>query len=165
MTTNYQEEEPRMETLGMIFSNTLRVYQRHHHMIFSSLGLHRGQQRLFFTLYRENALTQIELANRMKISAPTLTRMIQNLEKKGFVARRKDRTDLRRTIVYLTGKGKERHDIIAQKLHLEDEKIFQTFSTEDKDLLKKYLFRIQDQLHKNTDIDVKEGDRTDETHA
>ena len=140
-----------METLGMIFSDTLRGYYRYHHMIFSSFGLYRGQQWLFFTLKKEGFLTQNELAKRMNIAAPTLTRMIHNLEKKGFIAREKDKADRRKTIVRLTEEGNEVHGIISEKLKAADDKIFHSFNKEEKEIFRKFLLRIQDQLHENMD--------------
>ena len=73
-----------MKPLGVVFADTARIHNRFHHMVFESFGIYRGQPRLFFALHDEKEpINQTMLAKKMNISASTLTRMVQTLEKNG----------------------------------------------------------------------------------
>jgi|SRR5438132_10067872 MarR family transcriptional regulator for hemolysin len=62
----------------------------------------------------EDGLSQRELAGRVHIEAPTLTRHLDRLDAEGLVRRRPDRADRRVTRVELTEAGRRRHREVAQ---------------------------------------------------
>lgn len=64
----------------------------------------------WFAMYYINKngyLSQKELANFMKASQPTVTGILDRLEKQGFIERREDQKDKRKKVIGLTQKGKE----------------------------------------------------------
>ena len=63
-------------------------------------------------LMQENGLSQNELATRSFKDAPTVSRIIDLLCKKGFTERRKAENDKRRHDIFLTQKGKNVYDEI-----------------------------------------------------
>lgn len=71
----------------------------------TEIGLHSGQVFVLSALWQENSLSQIELAQRLNISPPTVYKMVRSLEKNGFVVSRRSITDRRKTIVVLSNKG------------------------------------------------------------
>lgn len=71
----------------------------------TEIGLHSGQVFVLSALWQENGLSQIELAQRLNISPPTVYKMVRSLEKNGFVISRRSTTDRRKTIVVLSDKG------------------------------------------------------------
>ena len=56
-----------------------------------------------------------ELAKKIDISMPSLSRMVKGLEEKGYLKRVVDEEDRRNTYVCLTAKGKELSDEIHEK--------------------------------------------------
>jgi DNA-binding MarR family transcriptional regulator len=67
------------------------------------LGLTRSQWWVLNHLYFHEGITQSELAEVLDIEKPTLGRLLDRLEDKGWLERRADRRDRRAKRVYLTG--------------------------------------------------------------
>ncbi len=131
----------------MTFGDTARLYHKYHHMILESFGIYRGQHRLFFALNeKQGPISQTSLARIMNISASTLTRMVQSLEKKGFVMRHTDEKDQRQTLISLTPEGQAIHDRIKELFIKTDESMFHSFTEEEQEKLRDFLGRIQIQL-------------------
>jgi MarR family transcriptional regulator, organic hydroperoxide resistance regulator len=72
----------------------------------SKLGLHPGQEIILMQLLRQDGQSQTQLAERLGVQAPTVTKMLQRLEVGGFVERRPSSQDNRVTLVYLSAKGR-----------------------------------------------------------
>jgi DNA-binding MarR family transcriptional regulator len=69
------------------------------------LGLHAGQNFILDELWREDSLTPGELARRIGIEVPTVTRTTQRMASAGLVKRLPDATDARLVRVQLTERG------------------------------------------------------------
>jgi DNA-binding MarR family transcriptional regulator len=75
------------------------------HTLYEALGLYRGQPRMLRALWDQEGLTHTELSRQLHVQPATITKMIQRMEKAGFVERRADPADQRVSRVYLTGAG------------------------------------------------------------
>jgi DNA-binding MarR family transcriptional regulator len=85
-----------------------QICKLHHaraHALLETLGLYRGQPRLLGALYQDEGPTHGELADRLRVTPATITKMIQRMEKAGFVERHADPADQRVSRVYLTEAG------------------------------------------------------------
>jgi DNA-binding MarR family transcriptional regulator len=69
-------------------------------------GLHVGQEFMLAQLWREDGLTQSQLADRLGVSAPAVTKVARTLERGGFVRREPDDSDARVMRVRLTERGR-----------------------------------------------------------
>jgi len=69
-------------------------------------GLTEQQWRVIRALSEYGKIDASELARRSFLLAPSLTRILQFLEKEEIVRRSTDTNDQRRTVLVLTGKGK-----------------------------------------------------------
>ncbi len=69
-------------------------------------GLYAGQDGVILALAAQDGLTAGQLAERLGVKAPTMTRTIGRLEVQGFVNRREDGADGRLTKVFLTAQGR-----------------------------------------------------------
>ena len=100
-----------MSEQNPLFSITylmVRVARAHRALVSNALtdfDLHIGQERLLMELWYEDGLTQTELAIRLCIEPPTLTKMLGRLEKTKLLEKRKDEDDARVWRIYLTDKG------------------------------------------------------------
>jgi len=70
-------------------------------------GLTEQQWRVIRTLADEDKIDAGELANRSMLLAPSLTRILQFLEKEGLVRRKPDSRDQRRSVLTLTPDGRD----------------------------------------------------------
>lgn len=68
-------------------------------------GLYAGQDGVILALAEEEGMTPGQLALRLGVKAPTMTRTIGRMEAQGFLERRADEADGRLTKVYLTETG------------------------------------------------------------
>lgn len=89
-------------------------------------GLSPQQWRVIRALNEEEGLDITELANRCFLLMPSLSRIIQNLEKRELVSRNQSSLDNRKSVISITGSGKklfqkiapksvERYDLITEK--------------------------------------------------
>jgi len=66
----------------------------------------------------QDGLGVINLASRLGVTPALVTRQVQELEQKGWLKRRGDSSDGRRSIVYLTEKGENEVTKIHERAHL-----------------------------------------------
>jgi DNA-binding MarR family transcriptional regulator len=86
------------------------------------IGLHGGQIFVLFELWKKDGLRQIDLAQNLDLSAPTVNKTVKGLIEIGLVTRARLDDDARSTRIYLTDSGKAiRSQIEAQWLELEQD--------------------------------------------
>ncbi|WP_448575167.1 MarR family winged helix-turn-helix transcriptional regulator [Thermomicrobium sp.] len=76
--------------------------------------LSMAQLRVLFALACRGPLTVSEVAERLRISPPTASHLIERLTQLGLVTRREDERDRRRTLVGLTADGRAVLDQLRQ---------------------------------------------------
>ncbi|HEY1015727.1 MAG TPA: MarR family transcriptional regulator [Herpetosiphonaceae bacterium] len=87
----------------------MKIYKAHRQRAeaaLSTLGLHAGQEMILFQLWMEDGLPQSRLVERMGVEPPTVTKMLQRMEKCELVERNTCANDARVSRVYLTDKGR-----------------------------------------------------------
>jgi len=88
----------------------------------SVAGLHGGQVFVLFELWKEDGLRQVDIADRLNLSAPTITKILKGLAEINLITRSRERDDARSTRIFLTDKGRNiRSQVAAQWLELESE--------------------------------------------
>ena len=86
-----------------------------------AIGLHGGQVFVLLELWKQDELRQVDIADRLNLSAPTVNKMLKGLIEINLVTRERLDDDARSTRIYLTKKGRTmRHDVEAQWLELEE---------------------------------------------
>lgn len=68
-------------------------------------------------LKQDDAGTVAMVAKAVQLSPPTVSRILDRLEKSGFIARERDKTDRRKVCVTLTDAGWQRIDNLPKPLH------------------------------------------------
>jgi MarR family transcriptional regulator, transcriptional regulator for hemolysin len=87
---------------GFLLNDVARLLRTVYDRRVKSLGLTRSQWWVLNHLFRGDGVTQTELAETLEIEKPTLGRLLDRLEAKGWVRREDDATDRRAWRVYLT---------------------------------------------------------------
>ena len=82
-----------------VFNKVLREELAQHNVTFS-------QYQHLRQLWQEDGLAQVELSRRIGIETASSTAVIDQLEKLGFIRRKRDVADRRRIIVNLTSSGR-----------------------------------------------------------
>jgi DNA-binding MarR family transcriptional regulator len=108
--------------------------------VLAERGLHPGQDLLLSALWREDGITQAELAARLGIEAPTVSKALQRLERSGYVRREAARGRSRR--VYLTEEGRALRRPVEQAWRNADRRLSRRISAEDMTALRDTLSRL-----------------------
>lgn len=87
---------------GFLLNDVARLLRTTYDRRVKSLGLTRSQWWVVTHLFRAQGVTQSELAEALEIEKPTLGRLLDRLEAKGWVRREHDAKDRRAWRVYLT---------------------------------------------------------------
>jgi DNA-binding MarR family transcriptional regulator len=85
---------------------TLRLHKQLMTRTLAAHGTHPGQATCLRLLAVHDGITQRDLAEALHLARPTVSKMLQAMEKAGVVERRPDETDQRLTCVKLTAAGR-----------------------------------------------------------
>jgi DNA-binding MarR family transcriptional regulator len=92
---------PAPNHLGLLVSDIARLLRRNMDRRLQSLGLTQAQWRAIARLARSEGMTQAALAESLEIQPITLTRLVDRMEKAGWVERRTHPLDRRAVQLYL----------------------------------------------------------------
>lgn len=137
---------PEPKTLDALLAQVSRLHRHRAHTLLDEVGLYRGQPPVLFALLERDGLTQRELAEQLEITPATMTKMLQRMEKAGFVQRQPDEHDQRVSRVYLTQKGHDVHARLEEIWHQLDVENFDGFNEQERLVLHSFLFRIRENL-------------------
>lgn len=92
-----------------LFSNKLNQLLRE-----SEAGITVDQFRLLTHLWKEDGISQQQLAQQVRRDRASVTRMVDILEEQGFISRAEDKEDRRINLIFLTKKGKQLQPIASK---------------------------------------------------
>jgi DNA-binding MarR family transcriptional regulator len=130
--------------MDFLLANIGHLHHLRAHQLLEGIGLYRGQPPVLFALWDQEGLTQTELCARLKISAATVTKMLQRMEKSGFIQRHPDTQDQRVTRVYLTDTGRAIRSQVEEIWKTMQANAFLNFTAEELDLMRLFLIRVRD---------------------
>ena len=134
------------ESLDSLFAQICRLKHARIHTLLEALGLYRGQPSVLQALWEHEGLMHTELARHLQVQPATITRMLQRMEKAGFVERRPDPEDHRVSRVYLTETGQAVRADVQQVWRQLEEEAFAGFTLEEQALLRRFFLRIRENL-------------------
>jgi DNA-binding MarR family transcriptional regulator len=114
------------------------AYRRH--------GVRDGQQFLLMTLWGDDGLTPGELARRLGLATPTVTRAAIRMEAAGLVTRVPDTHDRRLVRIHLTSRGRDLQDVLDKEMHDLSERALAGLTATERATLLAVLRRIQRNL-------------------
>ena len=139
-------EPTEAESLDSLFAQICRLKHARIHTLLEALGLYRGQPSLLQALWEHEGLMHTELARRLQVQPATITKMLQRMEKAGFVERRPDPDDQRVSRVYLTEVGRAVRSDVQQVWRQLEEEAFAGFTLEERVLLRRFFLHIRENL-------------------
>lgn len=137
---------PEPQTLDFLLSQVSRLHHHRAHGLLDGLRLYRGQPPVLLALHEQDGLTHSELAERLGITPATTTRMIQRMEKAGFVKRQPDAVDQRVSRVYLTKAGRAVHSKLEAVFQQMEAENFRGFNKDEQVILRGFLLRLRENL-------------------
>jgi DNA-binding MarR family transcriptional regulator len=140
------KEKPQDDSLGFLLGEVSRLHHSRAHSFFAEKGLHRGQHRILFMLWKEDGVTQKDIASMLNLAPSSITDVLQRMEKSGFVERKADDEDQRISRVYLTARGRELQLETNNLFKALDEQSFKGFTFEEQILLRRFFLQIRDNL-------------------
>jgi DNA-binding MarR family transcriptional regulator len=143
-------EPAETESLDSLFAQICRLKHGHIHSRLETLGLYRGQPSVLHALWDQEGLMHTELARRLQVQPATITKMLQRMEKAGFVERRPDPYDHRVSRVYLTDAGRAVQTDVQQVWRQLEEEAFAGFTLEERVLLRCFFVQIRENLKRVT---------------
>ena len=110
------------------------------------LGLTRSQWWVLNKLYFNEGINQSELAALLDIEKPTLGRLLDRLEDKGWVTRVPDAKDRRTKRVYLTAKVEPTMKVMRKQAFETNEEALAGLSADERDSVIDVLGRMRNDL-------------------
>ena len=87
-----------------------------------------------------------ELAVRLDISAPAISRTLRHLEEKGYILRETDKTDRRNTFVLITDTGTDTLSACKNQMRTFTEKVYSCFTDEEAQIFVALLNKLQNKM-------------------
>lgn len=142
------EKVPSVGLFGMLVHQSGQRAQK----MFDQYGLNKSQAGILFMLHHEesisgNPLSQKELAKKLNVTAPSITSVIQKMERAEFIKRKPDEKDQRIMRLYLDEKGKACIAHVKEVTMKMDEIMFRGISQEEKLLLRRILIQMFENLN------------------
>lgn len=139
------------ESLDFLLAQVCHLHYTRAHALLEAIGLYRGQPPVLKALWEQEGLTHTALAERLHVTPATITKMLQRMEKAGFVVRKPDAEDQRVSRVYLTKAGRAIQRRVQAVWKRMDRETFAGFTQEERALLRRFLQQIRENLRRVTD--------------
>lgn len=108
------------KTVSFLLAKVTTVFRNTLERRMAVISLHSGQVFLLLELWKQDELRQVDLAERLGLSAPTVNKMLKGLIEINLVTRRRLDDDARSTRICLTKTGLlMRRDVEAQWLEMD----------------------------------------------
>ena len=125
--------------LSYLLSRAAHTVYREFHATVQGEGLSSLEWRVLATLSDGDGLMVGDLAREVLTQQPTLTKLVQRMEKAGWVSRGADPLDARRTLVFETAQGRSAVASLLKQAKKHEAGLLSGFSARDVTALKKIL--------------------------
>lgn len=125
-------------------------------------GFYAGQDQIMLALSQEDGQTPGQLAVRLGVRPPTITKTINRLAAQGVLAKTPSTNDARQAHISLTDQGRDAIKAIEKSVRKVDRQAFQGFDKKDKKALARLLGRIEANLIGAVDVEIEDDIELDE---
>ncbi len=137
---------PVKEKTGFALAKVCKAHRGNVGELLAEHGLHVGQEMVLIELWESDGLRGGELAARLGVEPPTVTKMLRRLEGCGLVERRPDPSDARSFRVYLTDRGRDLEGPVAGCWERSEELLLAGLSEEERRTFYGLLVRVRSTL-------------------
>ncbi len=129
------------ENIGVLFAHICKAQRSLAEGEFNKLGLHVGQELVLLSLMDQESVGQSDLVTRLCVEPPTITKMLQRMEKAGLVERRQDEQDGRASLVNVTAQGRALRQPILKVWDNLEERMLANMTKTEQALLRRLLMQ------------------------
>ena len=126
-------------TISCLMAQLCKTHRNVANTMLNEAGLHVGQEMVLLQLWQQDGLTQKELASQLCVEAPTVTRMLQRMQRCDLIERRSDPEDRRISRVYLTKRSSELKPAVQESWARLEEHLLAGISSNERMLLHRLL--------------------------
>ncbi|MGH2498423.1 MAG: MarR family winged helix-turn-helix transcriptional regulator [Ktedonobacteraceae bacterium] len=141
--------KPEYESINFLLGMICRAQRGKMSEALTGIGLYAGQEMFLWQLWRQDGLTQSQIVERMCVQPPTVSKMLDRMEKTGLVERRPDPEDNRISRVYLTKQGHSSQRAVRDIWTNVEQRITEGLSVEERLLLRRLLLQVHENLTQN----------------
>lgn len=138
------------EFLGMLLRGAYLTFHRRMQSHFSRYGVTADQFVLLALLAEEHDVTQTQLTEHSYSDANTIAAILNRLEQKGLVERRRCKDDGRARRILLTGKGRRLESQLQRSVSKEHRRLETTLPGRESLRTKKWLRQVIAEMAKNS---------------
>src|SRR5262245_44494230 len=109
-------------------------------------GFYAGQDQIMLALDHEDGQTPGQLAARLGVRPPTITKTINRLQVQGFLGKRASDTDARQAHIFLTDSGREAIRAIEKSVRKTEKQALKGLDKKEQKTLSKLLSRVEANL-------------------
>jgi DNA-binding MarR family transcriptional regulator len=109
-------------------------------------GFYAGQDQIMLALNADDGQTPGNLADRLGVRPPTITKTINRLQAQGFLEKRASNADGRQAHIFLTESGRETIRAIEKSVRKTEKQALKGLDKKDQKALSKLLARIESNL-------------------
>lgn len=133
-------------SIGRLIYRTAQTMTLYGEKLLNPYDLTAEQFHLLKNISSNKALSQNQLCEIVQKSAANVTRILDRLEKKGFIKREKNPADRRSIHLFLTIRGNELVDEVSSLFEAFSKLLTEGISDQEQALLAQILHKIQDNL-------------------
>lgn len=146
------------QTLHMLLYRAFHAQRGELRPSLNRLGLGTGQPRILGYLVRNGAASQKELADYSEVDPSAISRMLESMQKGGFITRKASENDKRSGVVDITELGRKAYAEWRNDCDIVEERMLKGFNDEEKTELMNLLKRVYTNLkHTENEHSFKES--------
>jgi DNA-binding MarR family transcriptional regulator len=134
------------ETVGFAIALCCKAHRGATDAALREIGLHVGQEMILLQLWCMEGMTQTQLAERLGVEPPTVTKMLQRIEQDGIIERRPDPEDARVSRVFLTERGRALESEVERTWRFVEARAVAGLTDEERLLLRRLLMHVRANL-------------------
>ena len=119
----------------------------------SAIDLYSGQDAVLLALGADDGLSLRDLADRLSVRPPTITKTVARLATQGLVEKRSSESDARQSHAFLTDKGTALVDEVRGMQKTVERNALRGLSDKERKMLRKLLLRIERNLGMDGEAD------------
>jgi MarR family transcriptional regulator, organic hydroperoxide resistance regulator len=141
--------KPEYESINFLLNMICRAQRGKMSEALTEIGLYAGQEMFLWHLWRQDGLTQSQMVELMCVQPPTVSKMLDRLERTGLVERRPDSEDSRISRVYLTEQGHRSQRAVRDIWTDLEQRIATGLNVEERIVLRRLLLQVHENLTRN----------------
>lgn len=142
-------DKPEYESINLLLRMICQAQRHQMSEALADIGVYAGQEMFLWHLWQEEGLTQSQLVERMCVQPPTVSKMLDRLEKAGLVERRPAAENSHLSHVYLTELGTVRQRDVRSIWTTMEQRLNQGLSMEERIVLRRLLLQVYENLQRS----------------